>query len=162
MQAFVGAGVGIPLGDVGVRWNMGLHSSINLAISMSPGFSLEPKLSYHGFSLDRQKLTGYSGGSLHALIVGVDFRYFFPSYSPVRFFVVGGIGTAAWGTSDLKYYGQSVASGRSESNPVFSVGWGTLLKSSESADFFIEMRYNTISASGISINWIPITFGLRF
>ena len=162
VRFLAGVGIGLPTGDLSNGWNLGFHGRFNVVIESSPGFTIEPNFQFDLFPLDKQGISGLSGGGVHALIFGADFRYLFPSSSPTRFFVVGGAGIAAWGISDLRYQGDLEVAGDSETKPSFSFGWGIMFGSSPTMKYFVEMRYSTILSSGSDVTWVPITFGLKF
>jgi hypothetical protein len=102
------------------------------------------------------------GGDLSSLMVGVDARYKFPiPLGPVRPVIVGGLGIAKVGISDLSDT-YSVTRFASEKRFYVEIGAGLVLKLGGNTSLFMTARYVTVAVEGASLDYSPITFGVTF
>lgn len=161
-RVYVGAGLGVPTGDAGDGWNTGFHGQVGLGFSAGPRLEIIPRLGYHSFSLDDQGL-GISGGGLSVFMVGADAKLAFAD-APKRTipYAFGGLGLANASFGDMTIPGFGTVPGDSETKLYINVGGGLDFNNSSKTPFFAEARLVSVSTSGSSITYIPLTFGMRF
>ena len=162
VNLYLGAGASLPMGDLGDRWNFGLHGAGAVGFVVAPGFQILGKVEYHTFGIDDQGLSGVDGGSFNAFMFGGAGRYNFPmensKFSP---FITGGIGMANAKISDLTI-GTLTIEGDSDTKVYFEVGAGFDIGAGETMSIFFQGRYVSIQLEGSAASFIPFTVGLKF
>ena len=97
--------------------------------------------------------------SENAISVVADGLYYFPSTSPTKFYVIGGLGE----------YGLGGKVETSAGDVSVDRQWKFGLNGGVGAQFglsgfstFVEARFHTVFAEGSNANFIPITVGVNF
>jgi hypothetical protein len=148
----VGVGPTFPVGDYGTADKLGFHGLflVQMPVSNTP-IHLRADLMYSQTS-HKNGVSGNSklvGGTVDALYHLGDRR------ASMRPYILGGLG----------YYNVKVVAGGfsgSQSKIGFGVGGGVLFGLGVSMHGFAEARYMSISTSGGSTGFVPVTFGLMF
>jgi hypothetical protein len=144
----VGAGLTLPMGDYGDLDKMGFHALglVQLPLKNTP-IHLRGDVM---FSQTSHK-SGFTSGNSRLIGVNVDALYHLgrPAMS-FRPYVLGGIGY---------YNGHESVTSTSQSKIAFNLGGGALFGLG-SMNAFVEARYVSISTSGGSTTFIPLTFGI--
>ena len=147
----IGVGPTLPMGDYGKVDKLGFHGLflVQMPIQHSP-IHLRADLMFSQTSHKSSFGPGNSriiGGTVDALY------HFGDRHASMRPYILGGLG----------YFNvKESTSGISESKIGFGLGGGALFGLGASMHGFLEARYMSISTSGGSTGFIPITFGLMF
>ncbi len=145
---YLGAGLGLPMGDFGDAFGMGLHGAGALGFNISPSFQPRAKVEFHTFGSD---IDGVDG-SLNILMFGGDGRFSFAKEGQkLAPFLLGGLGFASSKFEDF-----------SSTDFYFEFGGGVDIVSNGAMSWFLQGRYVSISGDGGSDAFIPVTVGLRF
>ena len=149
VQFGVAAGATFPLSDLKNGVNTGFNGTAII------GFS--PKMIPLGVRIDgayNQMGAKGGGGNAHFTSVTGNLVYKMPSttFSP---YIIGGAG---WYNTAVTVTGLGTLS---ENDFGWNIGGGISMPLS-GFDTFIEARYNQVQASGSSVKFIPITFGVMF
>jgi opacity protein-like surface antigen len=162
-HVYIGAGLGIPTGNAGDGWNLGIHGQAGFGIAAGPHIEIIPTIGYHIFSLDKHG-AWVIGGGLSVLMVGGDCKIFFvDAGKKIVPFIVGGLGAGIAKIDDLNTSGFGSLAGDNETKVYYNIGAGLDIKTSTSvAVSFIQVRFVSVMTSGSATTFIPITVGLRF
>ncbi|MDZ4724136.1 MAG: outer membrane beta-barrel protein [candidate division Zixibacteria bacterium] len=174
---YVGVGATLPTGDFGDAYGMGLQALVGMGFSLmadQPSFQIVPKIEFHTFSADENfftqndpSITNFDGGSVNALMFGVDGRYGFgATETSTRPFILGGLGFASLSVSDITYSSGGTTfnapGGDGTTELFFNFGAGVDIQAGDAMTLFLAARYLTILTEGSSSNLLPLTVGLRF
>lgn len=155
-------------------YKTGFHGMVGVGYDLMPNLQAVGKIEYHRFALDidadpilaAADVTG--GGHNNLWMFGADGRYAFSvPASPVKPYVLGGLGFARMSISDLEGSDPLVAS-FNDVNPepqtdfYFNLGVGVELKTGPMWSMFAQVRYVSVATEGESSAFIPITLGLKF
>ena len=151
-----GGGLTLPIGNFGDGSKMGWHA-LGLAQMQLPNspIHLRADLMYgrNAFKSPVDGHTGLLGGT-----VGVLYHFGDPAGS-MRPYVLGGLGI--YNVKSEVTVGTTTVSG-SSTKLAFGLGGGVLFQLGATMHGFAEARYMSIQASGGSLAFIPITFGVMF
>lgn len=158
----LGAGIGMPTGDLSDGWKMGFHGTGRVGFEVAPKIDILAGLDYHLFPIDDMGDASVDGGTLSTLNIGGDAKLNLgtPEMS-ANPFLLGGFGMAIYTISDLTYddpgLGTVTVSFSSETDLFIEIGGGV-----EFNQFFLEGRYVNIFSEGSSISYIPFSLGVKF
>ena len=152
MQWFVGVGPSKPLGDLDSRSDLGFNVLGGVEFTAAPGWGVRGEASFQTFG---GKGTGYGTTTeFGALVSGVyhpTITALPPTWRPYALagigFYSGNFSTAGVGTSATGFG--------------FGLGGGTEWLVG-GFDLFAEIRYISVSQSGGTFGWVPLTVGIRF
>lgn len=146
----VGGGLTVPLGDFGDAAKLGWHGTAHLGYGLPSGLGFRGEFFYGQNKVDANvdakfKLAGGMGSVTYDIKTG----------SGLKPYILGGVG-----------YFQVKAEGGggsiSESKVAFGGGAGLKFKAGSDANIFVESRYLSVSTSGSSTTFIPLTVGVSF
>ena len=148
----IAAGAAVPTSDLSDFTNTGYNGTLMLGLNTpSLPFNFRIDGAYNDFG-DK-----YDNKSLHTTSLTGNLVYTFSTTSTVRPYVIGGIGLYSTGVST----DQGSYSSGTTTDFGFNVGGGVTIPLN-GFNAFIEARYNRISASGGSLQFVPVTFGVMF
>ncbi len=146
----VGGGLTVPLGDFGDAAKLGWHGLAHLGYGLPSGLGFRGEFFYGQNKVDANvdakfKLAGGMGSV----------TYDFQTSGGLKPYILGGVG-----------YFQVKAEGGggsvSESKVAFGGGAGLKFKAGSDANIFVESRYLSVSTSGSSTTFVPLTVGVSF
>ena len=155
---YASAGLSVPMAsDFKDAYKMGYHGNAQLGFNSFPKGEVLINLDYHTFSPDWGDAAGFDGGTLSAILAGADVKLNLgvPA-APMSPFIFGGGGLAVLSWSDIT---TPLGSGPVESQNkfYFEVGGGVTF-----TQFFVKVKYVSISTDGSSIGFAPVSVGMKF
>jgi hypothetical protein len=161
ITGFLGGGVSFVSGEFTDFWNQGIHGLLGARIKVARDLKFIPKVEYHAFSFD-DRHPFVTGGSLSSLMMGGAFAMEFGDRrSSTRPFGIGGGGFASVTESAVRYGSYSEGK-REHTRPYFEIGLGVTIQATENAQLVFMGRFVSVFLEGITLNYIPLTFGFRF
>lgn len=153
---YAGGGISIPSGDFGILYQNGYHGLGAVGFNVAPMAQLMLKGEYHTWSSD---LTGFDS-DFSTMFFGGSFRIS-PNMpmSPIKPYGLAGGGLASTKATAVILNNSVEAT---SSNFYFEFGGGLDFKVGPMMAMFIQGRYISINSGGGSMNYIPITVGLKF
>lgn len=152
---YADAGLTMPNGDFNTLYKAGLHFGAGVGFNVGPNFQIVPNIEYHSFSMD---FLGFSGGKMTVLMFGANGRMALGAGPmPVKPFFLGGLGLARGSTEAIQFLATEITTDATSTNFYWNVGAGV-----ELMGLFVQARYVSISSGGGSLNYIPVTLGLKF
>jgi hypothetical protein len=150
-QIGASGGIAFPTGDLGTTTNTGY--TIAVAVGYKPQampFSVRAEAAYNQFGFTN------GGGSINIPSFTGNLEYDLPGMS----FTPYAIGGAGLYRVSAGFNGGGSTS--AENDFGWNIGGGIKIPLSTSFETFIEARYNSVSASGGTASFIPITVGVMF
>ncbi len=154
---YAGGGTSIPSGDFGLMQKNGYHGLGAVGFNVAPMIQFMLKGEYHSWKTDNPLL----GFDFSTMFFGGSFR-FSPNLpvSPIKPFGIAGGGLASSKTQ-VVVLNNNIGDVTS-SNFYFEIGGGLDFKIAPMASLFVQGRFVSINYGGGSLNYIPITVGLKF
>ena len=143
---FASADLALPQADLNTATNVGFGANFGGHYALAPEWGIRADFQYQTFSI---KSPGTGSYSLYG--VSVMGQYDISMDGAFKPYVIGGGG----------FYTNSCTGCNSEWKFGFGGGVGGAWMMG-SQTWFAELRYHTVSTSGVTIAWMPIAFGLRF
>jgi opacity protein-like surface antigen len=154
-------------------YKTGYHGWAGVGYKVMPNLQIVGKIEFHTFKLDVDSDplllgTDISGGKNNMWMFGVDGRYSFAMpTSPLKPFVLGGLGFARMSMTDLEGSNPLIASfnefkPEAQTDVYFNVGAGVELKTAPMWNMFLQVRYVSVATEGSSSSFIPVSLGVKF
>lgn len=150
LDFYAGAGISIPLQDVKTGWKIGGQGSIAAGYTITPGLQTVVRYSYYSFPSKGDLLDSSFADSQEKLTVKEASLEMHGQLSPptsrVRPFGFVGIGLARLPDDNFFFY---------------CVGGGLKFPALPKVNFYIEARYNWVSVTDFSVNYVPVSAGIN-
>lgn len=179
---YVGGGAGVPSGPTGFKdqWKPGFHLSGGVGYNVMPILKVIGRLEYHAFQYDADVFAEYfgvpsvitdqiEGATYSTIMLGADgcLGLNLPGFPVQPYGILGG-GVAFTRISDLKFAGETVMKGVSETKPYLNLAAGVELPMGPMMKLFVQGKFVMVmydsksSISGETATFVPITVGIKF
>jgi hypothetical protein len=150
------AGIGLPMGDFGTPYSLGIGGGGNFKYLLNDNFALGASVSYYTFGAKSEYESTL--GSSNLIPIHANAEYYFGDGS-TKPFIGADLGVTI-NSATVKYMGQEVSG--SSTNLSFAPIVGVKFGLGDSVDLFGNAKYNVITGDGGSLNYVGINFGLLF
>lgn len=150
LDFYAGAGITIPLQDVKTGWKIGGQGSLGAGYIFTPGLETVVRYSYYSFPSKDELLDSSFADSQKKLSIKEASLEMHGQLSPptsrIRPFGFVGIGLAKLPDDNFFFY---------------CVGGGLKFPALPKVNFFLEVRYNWVSVTDYSVNYMPLSAGIN-
>ena len=153
VQLGLHAGVGIPMGNFGDAYNLGIGGGGNFKYLLSDNFALGASVSYYTFGGKDLGIPGYDAPSSNLIPIHANAEYYFGDGS-TKPFIGADLGVTMTSSS--------AAGSKSQTNFSFAPILGIKFGLGDSVDLFGNAKYNVVTNEISNLSYVGINFGLLF